>query len=156
MAVGLINGGGSPHQPIPNQPIPLPQQQENPIDVSSLFKQWLRNNPDATPEQIFSAGVDIGLNDGQMPAGTVQDGAGLPNMPPGSEVVPTPSTPDPNEFGPDVEPIPGMGTPTGPGFTTQTPYVENAPRYQIPMDEFGITGYSGPDMTQPVPIPQRR
>ena len=120
-ANGLINGNQGR---VP--PAPVVQQPE--IDAGQLFAQWLEQNPSASPQEIFAAGLNTGLSGGTLPPPVVREGMGFPT---GAEEF----VPPLDEFGPDVAPIPGMGTPTGPGFSTKTPYNPNLSPYVAPQQE---------------------
>ena len=133
-ANGLING--YPGDPDRTQQSSTSQSE---LDAGQLFAQWLQLNPNATPQEIFAAGLNTGLSGGTLPPPTIQDGMGLPTG--AQEFVPPQ-----DEFGPDVAPIPGMGTPTGPGFSTKTPYNPNLAPHVPPQNGKGVpTGGIAPE-----------
>jgi hypothetical protein len=126
---GLINGNMAipdTGYAIPAQPDMSPQGPAQPeIDAGQLFAQWLEQNPNASPQEIFAAGLNTGLSGGALPPPIVYEGMGFPAG--AQEFVPPL-----DEFGPDVAPIPGMGTETEQGFRTVTPYNADLPRYVSP------------------------
>ena len=152
-ANGLING--YPGDPDRTQQSSTSQSE---LDAGQLFAQWLQLNPNATPQEIFAAGLNTGLSGGTLPPPVVHEGMGFPTG--AEEFIPPASGSVADDFTsmyPEAQPIPGIGEDTEWGGRTKTPY-DNFPTgegfrvydkgipgqtmspddFHIDMNEFGI------------------
>ena len=83
MAGLLPPAGGGMYPNVPNEaPGGTGTQTNTPsVDVGQLYQEWAALNPDATPADIFAAGMDAALS-GDTPVGTgVEDFTGMPYDP---------------------------------------------------------------------------